>query len=249
MSSAGAVRLFTSRLSAIPRRVRSNNLGRPSSPVFCSFFASSPLRSLSLSARHVQSEPSHISPSASSYSHLSFVELVARTSAFLVDYYEAPTASPIIAAQLLTALQQFNVDGPQRQLKEKLQDELDELVNEGKRRERRLGEDMPPLHDDKHDTDHHTDEHDDDILHVTHIDDDETLEQRIVARPPPPPHWDYHVDDEVSRVAAAGGGVARGKFDSGYSTDQLLVDSLPTLKEEEAVQLGRRDVMKLMARE
>ena len=253
MPSAAVARLLSPRLASLPRRVRNSNFACFTSPTSSSLFFSSsafsstPHRVFSLSTYQIQPEPSLASPSVSSLSQLSFAELVARSSSFLVDYYEAPTASPIVAAQLLTALQQFNVDGQQRQLKERLEGELDELVNEGKRRERRLGDETPLNDKDKDDA--HDHEHEHDILRVTHLDDDETLEHRIIARPPLPPHLhdlDLHVDGDVPR-SGGGGGVARGKFDSAYSTDQLLVDSLPNLKEEEAVQLGRRDVMKLMA--
>ena len=266
MSSASVARFLSSRLSTIPLRLQINHLTQFPSPIVTPLSSALSIsftrRSFALSARHVQSQPDFLPTSASSFSQLSFVELAARTSSFLINYYEAPTASPVIAAQLLTALQQFDVDGQQRQLKERLEGELDELVNEGKqRRERRLGDDDTHHIDDPH-KDHTHDEHEqhDDVLRVQQLDhdhdDDETLEQRIIARPPLPPHLhelDFHIDGDMQPktasggVGGGGGGVARGKFDSGYSTDQLLVDSLPTLKEEEAVQLGRRDVMKLMA--
>ena len=254
MSATAVVRTVSSRLSTTITHYVSKTshtyLRLPAFSVLYSYTSiTPPRRSFSLDARHIKSEPqlAAASASVSSVSQLSFAQLVARTSSFLVDYYEAPTASPVVAAQLLTALQRFDVDGQQRQLKEKLVGELDELVNEGKRRERSLGDDtqLSDKHDDIHEHEHH-----DDVLRFTQLDHDdhETVEQRIVARPPLPSHLhdaDYHVvEGDTPHV---GGGVARGKFDSAYSTDQLLMDSLPTLKEEEVVQMGRRDVKKLMA--
>ena len=196
-----------------------------------------PRRSFSLNARHTQPEDSsHFSPSASSLSQLSFVELAARTSSFLVDYYEAPTASPIAAAQLLTALQQFDVDGQQRQLKEKLEGELDELVNEGKRRnERRLGDDTPLTH-------RHRDTHEPERRPLTTTTTyckraltwTRTKTTRLSSGASLHDHCRRHLTcttwtttwTATCRRAQRGGGVARGKFDSGYSTDQLLSGQL-----------------------
>ena len=64
------------------------------------------------------------------------------------------------------------------------------------------------------------------------------------------------VDEKAAEVKAVAvpepsQGAGEGKegtvrFDEAYSVDQMLVDSLPTLEGEKVVQIGRRDVSRLL---
>ena len=250
MSSSALRRLSSARWASglRPRpQSGSSRSGRPLVSIIAHNFP--PLRfltSFSSSSLSSSSSPSlsrsfHVDgchpSSPSSISLLTFPELSSYATHFLTTFYDAPPPdSRATALALLSSLHSSHPTSPaQHSVQTRLIDSLHEVLG-----------DVRAVHD-IHEAD---DQH---VLDAEADNDDGVLLERVVAQAMPSlsgasiesvvVELHEHVGEGLSGEGGKGVGL---RFDERYSTDQMLVDSLPTLDREEIEQIGRRDVSRLL---
>ena len=168
---------------------------------------------------------------------LTFPELSTYAARFLTDFWDSPPAdSRDTALTLLASLRSLHPQSPaqlsvQTRLIESLSEALGELPVPHAAEDEAQGEGAPEEGDEEGGV-----LVDRVVAHAVPSMADASIESVVVE-----------LHEDVGGVMEGGGGRGvRLRFHEAYSTDQMLVDSLPTLDKEEIVQIGRRDVSRLL---
>ena len=178
------------------------------------------------------------------FSLLTFSELVTFATRFLHDFYDRPAPnSRAVARTLLNALQALDLQQQpvQQHLQRRLLDGVSEVLQDGPAAEAEL-EDGGVLV--RGLVEEVQEEEEDELRRHADVD---LLHDRILAHSVPHPSRGLaRTELAVEELKGSEDGVQlppEKRFHAGYSTDQMLVDSLPTQQEEELVQIGRRHVV------
>ena len=191
-------------------------------------------------ARLHASSFSSASLASSPFAALTFPELITYATRFLTDFHDSPLAdSHKTAVALLASLRSLHpTSAVQQSLQARVVESLAELLGE-------IPVDAPAEERDDSVQQHDEDEHCEAVA-----------VERIAVAAHAVPHrtgasiettvMDLYPVDERASTGDAKRKDSAVRFNDAYSTDQMLVDSLPTLETEEIIQAGRRDVSRLL---